>query len=103
MREPHSDMGAVAAMGQLWSTVGDLCRWAVFLAGGREGVLAETTVEELWSPQVIVNPDEWSVGWGLGLELQNRGGRIFGGHGGAMPGFLAGSMSTARRRSVQQC
>ena len=24
-REPHSDMGGVAAMGQLWSTVGDLC------------------------------------------------------------------------------
>lgn len=35
-------------------------------------------------------PDEWAVGWGLGLELHNRAGRIFGGHGGAMPGFLAG-------------
>src|SRR5205823_1860407 len=30
-REPHSDMGGVASMGQLWSTVGDLCRWAAFL------------------------------------------------------------------------
>src|SRR5262249_17538488 len=28
--EPHSEMGGIAAMGQLWSTVGDLCRWAAF-------------------------------------------------------------------------
>jgi CubicO group peptidase (beta-lactamase class C family) len=90
IREPHSDMGGVAAMGQLWSTVADLCRWATFLTTGEQGLLEPATVEEMWSPQVIVNPDDWTVGWGLGLELQNRDGRIFGGHGGAMPGFLAG-------------
>ena len=90
IREPHSDMGGVAAMGQLWSTVGDLCRWATFLAAGERGVLEPATLDEMWSPQVIVNPDDWTVGWGLGLELHNRDGRIFGGHGGAMPGFLAG-------------
>ena len=39
-REPHVETGGVAAMGQLWSTVGDLCRWGAFLVGGREGVLA---------------------------------------------------------------
>ena len=32
----------------------------------------------------------WSVGWGLGLELYRRGDRVLVGHGGAMPGFLAG-------------
>jgi CubicO group peptidase (beta-lactamase class C family) len=89
-REPHVDLGGLAAMGQLWSTVGDLCAWASFLAEGREGILAPATADELWFPQVMVNPDDWSVGWGLGLKLTNRGGRIFGGHGGAMPGFLAG-------------
>jgi CubicO group peptidase (beta-lactamase class C family) len=89
-REPHTDPGGVAAMGQLWSTVGDLCAWAAFLAGGREGVLDASTVEEMWFPQVMVDPDRWDRGWGLGLELYNRDGRIFGGHGGAMPGHLAG-------------
>jgi CubicO group peptidase (beta-lactamase class C family) len=90
LREPHTDLGGVAAMGQLWSTVGDLCSWASFLAGGRDGVLDAATVEEMWFPQVIVTPDRWDRGWGLGLELLNRDGRIFGGHGGAMPGHLAG-------------
>jgi hypothetical protein len=32
----------------------------------------------------------WTLGWGLGLELYRRGDRVFAGHGGAMPGFLAG-------------
>jgi CubicO group peptidase (beta-lactamase class C family) len=89
-REPHTDLRGVAAMGQLWSTVGDLAVWAAFLARGRDGVLDAATVEEMWFPQVLVNPTQWDRGWGLGLELLNRDGRIFGGHGGAMPGHLAG-------------
>ncbi|HEX4521191.1 MAG TPA: serine hydrolase domain-containing protein [Gaiellaceae bacterium] len=89
-REAHIETGGVAAMGQLWSTVGDLCRWGALLVGGQEGVLAPDTVEEMWAPQVMLNPDDWSVGWGLGLQLVSQEGRIFGGHGGAMPGFLAG-------------
>ena len=88
-REGHVEIRGATPMGQFWSTVGDLCRWGAFLAGGRDDVLAPATVDEMWSPQVIVNPDVWSVGWGLGLELFNHEGRIFGGHGGAMPGFLA--------------
>jgi CubicO group peptidase (beta-lactamase class C family) len=89
-REPHADMGGVASMGQLWSTVGDLARWAAFLAEGDDAVLGAAAIDEMWSPQSMMNPDEWTVGWGLGLELVAHGGRVFGGHGGAMPGFLAG-------------
>jgi CubicO group peptidase (beta-lactamase class C family) len=89
-KEPESDLGEVAAMGQLWSTVDDLARWAAFLARGEEGVLDPATVEEMWFPQVMYWPDDWTLGWGLGLMLYNRGGKILGGHGGAMPGFLSG-------------
>jgi CubicO group peptidase (beta-lactamase class C family) len=89
-REPHGDMGGTAAAGQLWSTAGDLARWATFLAEGREDVLAPATVEEMWFPQVMYFPDDWILGWGLGLQLFNRDGRIYGGHGGAMAGHLAG-------------
>jgi CubicO group peptidase (beta-lactamase class C family) len=89
-REPHTDMGGIASMGQLWSTVADLCRWGAFLVAGQDGVLASATLDEMWSPQSMMNPDEWTVGWGLGLELVSHESRVFGGHGGAMPGFLAG-------------
>jgi CubicO group peptidase (beta-lactamase class C family) len=88
--EPELDLGGVAAMGQLWSTVEDLSRWATFLARGEEGVLDPKTVEEMWFPQVMYYPDDWVLGWGLGLMLYNEAGTIFGGHGGAMPGHLAG-------------
>jgi CubicO group peptidase (beta-lactamase class C family) len=90
-REPHTDLRGVAAMGQLWATVTDLASWVHVLAAGRDGVLARQTVDEMWFPQVIVDPERWDRGWGLGLELLNRDGRIFGGHGGAMPGHLAGA------------
>jgi CubicO group peptidase (beta-lactamase class C family) len=89
-KEPESDLGAVAAMGQLWSTVEDLARWATFLARGDDAVLASSTVEEMWFPQVMYYPDEWVLGWGLGLALFNVDGRIYGGHDGAMAGHLAG-------------
>jgi CubicO group peptidase (beta-lactamase class C family) len=88
--EPESDLGGVAAMGQLWSTVGDLATWATFLARGADGVLDAKTVESMWFPQVMYFPDEWVLGWGLGLMLYNHEGQIYGGHGGAMAGHLAG-------------
>ena len=83
--------GGVAAMGQLWSTVGDLCRWAAFLADGRRRRARRSDGRRDVVPAGrCMNPDEWTVGWGLGLELVASEGRVFGGHGGAMPGFLAG-------------
>jgi len=90
VREPHIDLAGVAAMGQLWSTVGDLGRFASFLAGDGAGVLERESLEQMWTPQSMVDPERWAVGFGLGLELSAQEGRIFGGHGGAMPGFLAG-------------
>jgi CubicO group peptidase (beta-lactamase class C family) len=89
--EPETDLGGVAAMGQLWSTVEDLARWVTFLARGEEGVLAPKTVESMWFPQVMYFPDEWILAWGLGLALYQHEGRIYGGHGGAMAGHLAGA------------
>lgn len=88
--EPETDLGGAAAAGQLWSTVEDLGRWATFLARGADGVLAATTGEEMWFPQQMRYPDAWDEGWGLGLMLFNQGGTIYGGHGGAMAGHLAG-------------
>jgi len=89
-KEPETDLAGTAAAGQLWSTVEDLGRWATFLARGADGVLDPKTSEEMWFPQQMFFPDNWVLGWGLGLMLQNHEGTIYGGHGGAMAGHLAG-------------
>jgi CubicO group peptidase (beta-lactamase class C family) len=89
-KEKDYEVGGAAPAAQLWSTVEDLTRWATFLADGDDAVLAKDVVEQMWFPQVMYYPEDWMLGWGLGLMLFNREGRIWGGHGGAMPGHLAG-------------
>lgn len=88
--EPHVEISETsAAMGQLWSTTGDLARWGAFLASGDERVLARETLDEMTLVQTMVDHARWTLAWGLGLELYRRGDRVLAGHGGAMPGFLA--------------
>ena len=81
--------GPTAAIGWLWSTVDDLARFGDFLATGRDGVLGADTVGEMARVRAMVDESRWTVGWGLGLGLYRRGERVYVGHGGAMPGFLA--------------
>ena len=49
-----------------------------------------STLEQMCFPQVMYDPDDWRLGWGLGLTLWNHEGAIYAGHGGAMAGHLAG-------------
>jgi CubicO group peptidase (beta-lactamase class C family) len=88
-----------AASGQLWSTAGDLARWGSFLSAGHEQVLARETLDEMALVQAMVDTAHWTVAWGLGLQLSRRGDRVFAGHGGAMPGFLA-SLVVERRAGI---
>ena len=81
---------STGAAGWLWSNPGDLACWGAFLADGHEAVLAKAELDRMARVQVMVDETRWSLGWGLGLELYRRGERVFAGHGGAMPGFLAG-------------
>jgi hypothetical protein len=46
--------------------------------------------------QIMDDPEDWTLAHGLGLQLVRSGDRVFFGHGGAMPGFLA--MLLGRRR-----
>ena len=88
--EAPVETGAWIAAGQLWGTVRDLCRWAAFLAEPDESVLARSTVEEMRTVQSIADHVRWTAGYGLGLQLARDGDRILAGHGGSMPGFIAG-------------
>jgi len=89
--EPDPEVtDTTAAAGWLWSTPADLARWGTFLADGDDAVLPKATLDLMSRVRVMADERNWSVGWGLGLELFRRGERVFVGHGGAMPGFLAG-------------
>jgi CubicO group peptidase (beta-lactamase class C family) len=88
--EPELDLGGAGALGKLWSTTGDLARWGAFLAAGDDRVLAASTLEEMAHVRAMVDHEGWKLAWGTGLELYRSGDHVFVGHGGAMPGHLAG-------------
>ncbi|SDZ26046.1 CubicO group peptidase, beta-lactamase class C family [Micromonospora pattaloongensis] len=93
--EPPADFGAVAPAAQLWSTAGDMARWAAFLADPaaldpRAEVLRAATLDEMRWPATVTDESLWAAGFGLGLILLPQGDRVMHvGHDGAMPGFLA--------------
>ncbi|MET0765775.1 MAG: serine hydrolase domain-containing protein [Blastococcus sp.] len=88
--EPEHHAGVMAAAGQLWATLADLGRFGAFLLGDTGGVLDPTTLEEMTIPAGV---DPSAPGWsayGLGVQVIRMDGRTLVGHGGSMPGFLAG-------------
>ncbi|HEX2417563.1 MAG TPA: serine hydrolase domain-containing protein [Micromonosporaceae bacterium] len=93
--EPVTSLGAVGPAGELWSTAGDMARWAAFLADPATvdpvaRVLAAKTLEEMRYPLSVWDDVVWRSGLGLGLILTPREERVLDvGHSGAMPGFLA--------------
>jgi len=88
--EADVETGGWISAGQMWGTVRDLCRWAAFIAEPDESVLARASVEEMRTVQTIDDHVRWTRGYGLGLSLNRDGERILAGHGGSMPGFIAG-------------
>ena len=94
--EPQFDMLGVSPAAQLWSSAGDMARWAAFLASPEivdphALVLDAATLDEMRWPLTTTDESLWAAGFGLGLMLQPVGKRVLHvGHDGAMPGFLAG-------------
>ncbi|MGV9989453.1 serine hydrolase domain-containing protein [Streptomyces sp. NPDC003374] len=89
--EPAQDLGRMAPAGQLWSTTGDLARFAVFLARGDDRVLSARSLREMRTPAAPPEAADVASGYayGLGLEVRRWGERLVVGHTGSLPGFLA--------------
>jgi len=98
--EPYADVvrrepmmverkGGIAAAGHLWSTVEDLCRWAAFLAAPDTDVLDPSALDTMTAVQSMADVVRWQLAWGVGLMLVRSGERLYCGHDGGMPGFLA--------------
>lgn len=90
--EPAEDLGRMAPAGQLWSTTGDLARFAAFLARGDDRVLKAASLREMRTPAAPAEAADVAGGYayGLGLEVRHHEGRLLAGHSGSLPGFLAG-------------
>ncbi|MFE5140818.1 serine hydrolase domain-containing protein [Streptomyces fagopyri] len=91
MPEPAEDLGRMAPAGQLWSTTGDLARFAAFLAEGDDRVLSAESLREMRTPAAPPEAEGLASGdaYGLGLQVLHRSGRILVGHSGSLPGFMA--------------
>ena len=90
------DLGGDAPSGQLWSTTGDLARWAGFLKRPDPDVLRPESAEQMHRFQTMMDVVTWRVGWGLGLILFRHDDRVLAGHSGGMNGFLANLVWEAR-------
>src|SRR5579875_859114 len=87
--EPLENTGRMAPAGQYWSTAADMGRLAAFLADGNPQVLDAGTLTEMRAPASGPDDEMWVGGYGLGVQLLRREGRVFYGHTGSMPGFVS--------------
>jgi CubicO group peptidase (beta-lactamase class C family) len=87
--QPVVEKKAMAPAGALWSTVGDLAKWGVFLMDQ----------DEMHAVQVMADEARWLLAWGLGLMLHRRGERIFAGHDGGAVGHSS-FLTYSRREQV---
>lgn len=95
--EPHTDTGAMAPAGQLWSTVQDLTRLAMFWIDPVADVLAAPTVQEMTTVSAAVSSDLPDA-YGMGLQVTPAADGTRVGHSGSMPGFLAGLVAAPAAR-----
>ncbi|MGW7679691.1 serine hydrolase domain-containing protein [Kribbella sp. NPDC054772] len=96
--EPAYDSGAMAPAGQLWSTIEDLARYAMFWIDPVHEVLSRDSVEEMTTPVAADPRERLTASYGLGLRLIADDPHLLIGHTGSMPGFLAGLFVDRVRR-----
>ncbi len=92
--EPAVDSQGIAPAAQIWSTAADLGTWSNFLNCGHAEVLRSEVLQAMRAPRVLADLDGWRLAWGLGLMLMRSGDRVYHGHTGSMPGFLAACFSS---------
>ncbi|MBZ5738942.1 serine hydrolase domain-containing protein [Nocardioides mangrovi] len=97
--EPATDTGAMAPAGQVWATIEDLARYAVFLGQGHPDVLSADELAQAFAPQAGSPEDGLGGAHGLGFQVMAGGSGTLAGHTGSMPGFLATVLVDIKRRT----
>lgn len=93
------DTGITVSNGGLNSPLTDMVKYLNFLAGVgdkdvNEGILKRSSLEEMWKPQIMVEPQEKDGEnrkdqMGLSFFLEENYGQKFIGHSGSQNGFIA--------------
>ncbi|NUR07882.1 MAG: beta-lactamase family protein [Nocardioidaceae bacterium] len=86
--EPVMELRGMDPCGGLASTGADLARWSAFVADPVAEVLSPDTVDEMCSPQLVMDVERWTAAMGLGFFLVRSGTRLYAGHTGGMPGHI---------------
>src|SRR5215813_10238398 len=87
----HQGRGYKVPNGAMYTTVGDLARFLAFELGqGPESALKKETLEDNFR-RVNSASGDLNSGYGIGFQVERRGGLIAYGHGGAVAGYIAGA------------
>ncbi|MGB2710775.1 MAG: serine hydrolase domain-containing protein [Conexibacter sp.] len=80
------ELGAERPGGGMWSTAGDLLRWAEVALGRVPAVVSSAAADALTRPETS---DDSACDRALGWQLARSGERVLRGHGGRVNGFAA--------------
>jgi CubicO group peptidase (beta-lactamase class C family) len=76
--------------GAIYTTVGDLARFASFLMGqGPESVLKTASLERFQLQSIVPANMGLTSGYGIGFDVERRDNYVAFGHGGAVAGYTA--------------
>jgi len=89
-REHETGRGYKVPNGAIYTTVGDLARFASFLMGqGPESVLKTASLERFQLQSIVPANIGLTSGYGIGFDVERRDNYVAFGHGGAVAGYTA--------------
>jgi CubicO group peptidase (beta-lactamase class C family) len=89
-REHETGRGYKVPNGAIYTTVGDLARFASFLMGkGPDTVLKTAALERFQTQTIVPAGIELTSGYGVGFQVDRRDNMVAFGHGGAVAGYTA--------------
>jgi CubicO group peptidase (beta-lactamase class C family) len=89
-REHETGRGYKVPNGAIYTTVGDLARFASFLLGqGPESVLKTSSLARFQMQSAVTADIDLSQGYGIGFQVERRDSYVALGHGGAVAGYTA--------------
>jgi len=89
-REHETGRGYKVPNGAIYTTVGDLARFASFLLGqGPESVLKAASLARFQMQSAVPADIDLTQGYGIGFQVERRENYVAFGHGGAVAGYTA--------------